>query len=57
MLLGVIICSGECHAARYETDTTGIKRHNQDLKTAALPKIIWPSLQDECSPKPDFICL
>lgn len=57
MLLGVIICSGECHAARYETDTTGIKRHNQDLKTAALPKITWPSLQDECSPKPDFICL
>lgn len=57
MLLGVIICSGECRAARYEKDTTGIKRHNQDLKTATLPKITCPSLQDECSPKPDFICL
>lgn len=51
MLLGVIICSGECHAARYETDTAGIKRHNQDLKTAALPKITRPLAARRMLPK------
>lgn len=51
MLLGVIICSGECHAARYETDTTGIKRHNQDLKTATLPKITRPLAARRMLPK------